>query len=143
MSTPIQTSFRFKINPHGIFGIVAVGVMISIGFYRHWEIPWFYFVSSVLIYSVAVISMSMAIEKSIRESLRRSEKAAATGNEFQDRDENLRFELFRFLMGSHMAFLFLALGLALGSASSFVTLGIFFASISGGLLIPFLLIKRG
>jgi hypothetical protein len=143
MSDPEEKSFRLKINPHGMFGLIAVGVMIFIAFHRNWQIPWSFFVFAVLLYSIAVIALSIAIEISTRNALRRRDKAITEGRDFRDSEEDYRFELFRFLMGSHAAFLFLALSLSLDFETFGVSIGLFFASIGGGLAIPFLLFKRG
>lgn len=125
-----MSSFRLKINPHGLFGMFAVCVMIAIAFARRWDIPWLYFVSAVLLYSAVVIGLSLVLEHPVSSSDSSS-------------DEDFRFNVYRVLLGSHTAFLFLAVGMALGFESFWMNLGFFLASIGGGLAVPFLLFKRG
>jgi hypothetical protein len=49
---------------------------------------------------------------------------------------------FRFLLGCHLAFLFLAGGLWLNFPNFFVQVGIFLVSVAAGLVIPFLLLRE-
>lgn len=113
---------KLKINPHGIFGIFAIIVMFIIAAGKNWHIPWLYFVLSILLYSFSVIGLNLTMEGS--------------------GEEGERAELYRVLLGCHLAFVFLALGMLLHAESAWVWIGVFLAAIAAGLAIPYLLLKK-
>ena len=47
-----------KLNTSGIFGFLAILAMFVIAFLKHWSISWLYFVSTIVICSVAIIGLS-------------------------------------------------------------------------------------
>ena len=98
-----------KINFNGVIGLLALGAMVFVGHYLDWQITWWFFIASIVAYSVAIISLNVAEVKSIR-----------------------------LLLGCHFAFLFLVGGLYLNRQDFLVNLGIFAASVAAGFAIPFM-----
>lgn len=110
------------LNPHGVFGFVAVLIMVGVAFILRWQINWWYFVLAILLYSIAIITGTLSQEDT------------------HDQDES--FQLFRVLLGSHIAFIFLAGGLLLNPSNFFVQVGIFLAAVAAGMAMPFLLLRK-
>jgi hypothetical protein len=99
----------------GIIGLLAIGAMIFVGYQLHWTITWWYFVASIVAYSVTIIGLNIAVEE-------------ASGA-----------HLFRWVLGCHLAFLLLVGGLYLNLPNLFVNLGLFAACITAGFALPFML----
>lgn len=99
----------------GIIGLLAIGAMIFVGYHLHWAITWWYFVASIVAYSVTIIGLNIVVE---------------------DADGA---HLFRVVLGCHLAFLLLVGGLYLNLPNLFVNLGLFAACITAGFALPFML----
>jgi len=123
---------NLKLNLHGVVGILFVLLMFGIAFVLHWNIDWWYFVIALVLYSGAIILLT------------RAEEAETT--------QTTLSLIFRYLLGCHLALLFLAVGLLLHFQSYIIPSiagggqlpfrAVFFlASVAGGLAIPFLLLK--
>ncbi len=96
--------------------------MVGVAFILEWHIIWWYFVLAILTYSIAIISITTFEE--------------STSDAWE------RFQTFRWLLGCHIAFLFLAGGFWLNFGNFFVQVGIFLAAVGAGLAIPFLLLRK-
>jgi hypothetical protein len=119
---PGQNPRQITVNGHGIFGLIAIALMVAVAFILHWNIIWWYFVLAILAYSTAIISLTYFEE--------------STSDDWE------RFQAFRWLLGCHIAFLFLAGGFWLNFGNFFVQVGIFLAAVAAGLAIPFLLLRK-
>lgn len=97
-------SSKMRVNFHGMIGLVAIALVIGVAFQLRWNIVWWYFVLSILLYSISIISLTFL-----------KGDASTLGNHL----------VFRFLLGCHLAFLFLAGGLWLNFPNFFVQAGIF------------------
>ncbi|MGH2510607.1 MAG: hypothetical protein ACRDHZ_24805 [Ktedonobacteraceae bacterium] len=49
---------KFKLNAHGVFGVIAIGLMVGVAAILDWQIIWWYFVLSILAFSITVISLT-------------------------------------------------------------------------------------
>ena len=94
---PGQNPRHITVNGHGIFGLIAIALMVGVAFILHWNIIWWYFVLAILAYSPAIISLTYFEE--------------STSDDWE------RFQAFRWLLGCHIAFLFLAGGSTLETFS--------------------------
>jgi len=54
---------RLKFNPHGVVGVVFLVLMFGIAFFLNWNVNWRYFSIAVVLYSVAIISMTLVEER--------------------------------------------------------------------------------
>jgi len=136
----LRTGVKLKINPHGIFGVAAILIMLGAAFDKRWDVPWSYLIVAIASYSIAVIGLTVHLDQlgEKTEELRRQR--------FQDRrlkqtiDES--FLVFRILIGSHITFALLTLGLWIGFGSVYSVIGFFSVSVAGGLAIPFFLLRK-
>ena len=136
----LRTGVKLKINPHGVFGVAAILIMLGVAFGKRWDIPWSYLVVAISTYSIAVIGLTIHLDQlgEKTEELRKQR--------YQDRrlkqtiDES--FLVFRILIGSHIAFALLILGLGIGFNSVYSTIGCFLVSVASGLAIPFFLLRK-
>ncbi len=108
-----------RVNGHGVFGLAAIIAMFGIALSRGWNIPWLYFVASIVLYAIVVISLSLLIESGEPDA-----------------------DLLRPMIGAHLAFVFLVVGLLFDFQSFFVSLGYFVASIAMGVVIPYLVLSK-
>ena len=137
----LRTGIKLRISPHGVFAVAAILIMLGVAFAKRWDISWSYLVVAVVSYSIAVIGLAIHLDQlgEKTEELRKQR--------YQDRklkqtiDES--FLVFRMLIGSHIAFTLLILGLGLGFNSAYSTIGFFLVSVVGGLAIPFFLLRKG
>jgi hypothetical protein len=116
---------RMGINLHGILGLAAIVAMLGICHYLEWKVPWLYIVTAVVLYAVAVLLLSDAYEQKCRS---------------YDPEEAVDF--LRLLLGSHLAFGLLALGVLLDLSGFWTNTAIFITSVAIGITIPFLLIRK-
>src|SRR5438105_1356183 len=93
----IPNFFKLRVNIHGVIALGAIAAMVAVAFYLRWNIIWWYFVLAILIYSIAVISLTEAMEES--------------GNLSRYRNYPGAFQSFRWLLSCHFALLLLAGGL--------------------------------
>jgi CRP-like cAMP-binding protein len=136
----LRTGVKLRINPHGVFGVAAILIMLGVAFAKKWTIPWSYLVVAISTYSTAVIGLTIHLDQlgEKTEELRTQR--------YQDRrlkqtiDES--FLVFRMLIGSHIAFALLILGLGIGFNSIYSAIGFFLISVAGGLAIPFFLFRK-
>lgn len=115
---------RLKFNPHGVVGVVFLVLMFGIAFFLNWNVNWWYFSIAVVLYSVAIISLTLAEERTRARGYVSREFVGFVGS------------IHKWLLGCHLALLFLAVGLFFPQPWLF-----FIPSIYGGLAIPFLLLK--
>jgi hypothetical protein len=99
-------TWKFRLNPHGIVAVLLIILMFGIAFYLNWNIDWWYFSVSVVLYSAAVIFLTLIEERSLD-----VEGPTIT----------------KWLIGCHLSFLFFAVGLFFPGQNQwlFVMLGIF------------------
>jgi hypothetical protein len=95
---------NLKLNPHGIVGGLLIILMFGIAFLLGWNISWWYFAIGVVLYSVTVISLTLAEEAMTT--------TQATGYSTTT-SPNIAKKLliFRWLLGCHLALAFFAVGL--------------------------------
>ena len=136
----LRTGVKVRISPHGVFGVAAILIMLGAAFDKRWDIPWSYLIVAITSYSVAVIALTVHLDQ-LGEKTKELRK-----QRFQDRklkqtiDES--FVAFRILIGSHITFALLALGLWIGFNTVFSVIGFFLVSVAGGLAIPFFLLRK-
>jgi hypothetical protein len=118
-------------NGYGLLGLVAIALVVSVAFYLMWNIIWWYFVLSILIYSIAALWLTIYAEDSYGGYLH-FEGVGPISEEFG---------VFRWLLGFHLALLLLAGGLWLNFSNFLTQAGIFLAAIAAGVAIPFLLLR--
>jgi uncharacterized membrane protein SpoIIM required for sporulation len=114
---------KFAINFHGLFGLCAIVMMLLIVPLKHFDVAWWYLVLSTLVYAICVISLSL-----FRENTKLN--------------DNTKFELFRFLMGCHIAYSILVLGFIPSFNNFWVELAVMIAGTAAGLAVPYLLIRK-
>jgi hypothetical protein len=90
---------------------------------------------SILLYSITVIWLTIYAEHTYDWDYWRVRSPREVGRIRED------LWFFQWLLGCHLAFLFLAGGLWLNFPNFFVQMGIFLASVAVGLVIPFLLFR--
>jgi hypothetical protein len=112
--------YGMRINVHGVMGLVAIALMVGIAFYLRWNIIWWYFVLSILTYSLSIITLTISTEKDT------------------SYDADLAF---RWPIGCHIAFLFLVVGFWLNFPNFLLQAAIFVTAVGAGLVIPFILFK--
>jgi len=136
----LRTGIKLKINPHGVFAIVAILVTLGVAFAKKWDIWWSYLAVAVVSYSIAVIGLSIHLDRlgeqtqELRTQRYQNRKLKQTTGE--------AFFVFRILVGSHIAFVLLILGLGLGFKSAYSAIGFFLVSLASGLAIPFFLLRK-
>jgi len=137
----LRTGIKLRINPHGVFAVAAILVMLGVAFARKWDISWSYLVVAIASYSIAAIGLMIHLDQlgEKTEELRKQRYQARKLK--QTIDES--FLVFRILVGSHIAFALLILGLGLGFNSAYSAAGFFLVSVAGGLAIPFFLLRKG
>ena len=136
----LRTGVKLKINPHGVLGVAAILIMLGAAFDKRWDVPWSYLIVAIASYSIAAIGLTVHLDQlgEKTEELRKQR--------FQDRrlkqtiDES--FLVFRILIGSHITFALLTLGLWIGFGSVYSVIGFFSVSVAGGLAIPFFLLRK-
>jgi hypothetical protein len=136
----LRTGIKLKINPHGVFGMISILIMLAVAFAKKWDVLWSYLIVGITFYSIAVIGLTIHLDRlgEKTEELRRQR--------YQDRklkqtiDE--AFFGFRILIGSHIVFALLIIGLGLGFNSVYSAAGFFLVSVAGGLAIPFFLLRK-
>jgi hypothetical protein len=114
-----------KFNPYGILGVVAIILMFGFAFRWRWNINWVYFVAAAILYSIAVIRLSLLCE----------DRRFGYGNFHPP------LTAFRLLLGCHLALIFLAVGLFLHFPGAGINLAFFLAATAAGVAFPFLLIR--
>ena len=128
---------KLKFNPHGVFGIIAITLILGIVFFLQWDVNWGYLVMAVGLYSVVIISltgMETAASNRIEEAIIRG-----TNLNYVDRGPGfIRDD--RLLLCCHFSLLFLAVGLLLHFPGEHIIWLYFVASLFGGITIPFLLL---
>lgn len=113
---PIKNTMgRLIIRFSGIIGLLAIGAMIFVSYNLNWHITWWYFVASIVTYSATIISLNVAV------------------------GEDIGIQLFRWVLGCHLAFLFLVGGLYLNIQDLYINLGLFAVCITAGFALPFML----
>lgn len=163
---------KLRLNPHGVFGIIAVIVMILIAFFLGWNIIWWYFVIAILLYASAIIVLTLNQER-LRRDLEKDKKALQSLQQGQppqqpgyqqpyatyvptpqaydsgkgiqariDAHNDKLFLILRLLLGCHIGFLFLAAGMLLNPRQPGIQAGLFLACVGGGLVIPFMLLRH-
>src|SRR5690349_12605673 len=141
---------KIRLNVPGIYGLLAIALMVGVAFFKQWHIPWLYFGAAVLFYSGAVIALSVMQEE---ENAKQATLATElNGPHLRDsmviveeihESKVVMFTLYRALLGVHLAFAFQAIGILLDLSDAVVVrLGYFLASLAIGLAIPFLLLTR-
>jgi hypothetical protein len=113
-----NTMGRIIIRFSGIIGLLAIGAMIFVGYHLNWHITWWYFVASIVAYSATIISLNVAVEEAIG------------------------INLFRWVLGCHLAFLFLVGGLYLNFQDLQINLGLIAVCITAGFALPFMLFTK-
>jgi hypothetical protein len=141
---------KIRFNFHGMLGILAIVLMVTVAFAKQWHIPWLYFGAAVLFYCGAVIALSVWQEE--EKGKQATLAAELNGPHARERmviieeiheSRVVMFTLFRALLGCHLAFAFQAIGLLIDLSDAVVVrLGYFLASLAIGLAIPFLLFTR-
>jgi len=136
----LRTGVKLRINPHGVLGVATILIMLGVAFAKTLDIPWSYLIVAITSYSIAVIGLTIHLDQlgEKTDELRKQR--------FQDRrlkqtiDES--FLVFRMLIGSHITFALLTLGLWIGFNSVYSAIGLFLVSVAGGLAIPFFLLRK-
>src|SRR5579872_7202549 len=100
--------------------------MVGVAFILHWNIIWWYFVLAIFAYSIVIIFLTYEEERAKKQSEGRAGEYESSQE--QAYREQMRFEIFRWLLGCHIAFLLLAGGLWLNAGNFFVQVGIFIAA---------------
>ncbi len=136
----LRTGIKLKINPHGVFAMVAILVMLGVAFARQWDILWSYVVVAIVSYSIAVIGLTVHLDRLGEQTEELRKQRYQNRKLKQTIDES--FLVFRILIASHIAFVLLTLGLGLGFQSAYSALGFFLVSLAGGLAIPFFLLRK-
>ena len=136
----LRTGIKLKINPHGVFAMVAILVMLGVAFARQWDILWSYVVVAIVSYSIAVIALTVHLDRLGEQTEELRKQRYQNRKLKQTIDES--FLVFRILIASHIAFVLLTLGLGLGFQSAYSALGFFLVSLAGGLAIPFFLLRK-
>jgi hypothetical protein len=136
----LRTGIKLKINPHGVFGMISILIMLAVAFAKKWDISWLYLVVAITSYSIAVIGLTIHLDRlgEKTEELRRQQYQNRKLKQIIDE----AFLGFRVLIGSHIAFALLILGLGLGFNSVYSATGFFLVSVVGGLAIPFFLLRK-
>ena len=136
----LRTGIKLRINPHGVFAMAAILVMLGVAFAKKWDVLWSYMVVAIVSYSIAVIGLSIHLDRlgeqteELRLQRYQNRKLKQTMGE--------AFFVFRILIGSHIVFVLLTLGLGLGFKSVYSAIGLFLVSLAGGLAIPFFLLRK-
>lgn len=104
-----NTTGRIIIRFSGIIGLLAIGAMVFVGYHLNWHITWWYFVASIVAYSVAIVGLNITETNSLK-----------------------------LVLGCHFAFLFLVGGLYLNFQDLYINLGLFASAIAAGFALPFM-----
>src|SRR6266487_5866173 len=103
-----------KLNPHGVVGLLFIIVMFGVAFALSWNINWWYFVITLVLYSVAVLFLT-GWEEAIRKTTQTTGYGSSAYQPSSKRDEKglilAQCYIFRWLLGCHLALMFLAVGL--------------------------------
>ena len=126
---------NFKINYQGLIAMGLVIIMFgSIFFIKN--INWPFLIISVLLYAIAIVSITV-----IRERLQTQQ--------FVGQTPSLATQMFRAdraIICSHGAFVLLIMGLWIASyqlqGNNGIIAGLFLACVAGGALVPYLLIRE-
>jgi hypothetical protein len=132
-----------KDNFYGIIGLPILLLMLGIAFFLNWNISWWYFIAAIILYFGAVISLSREEDRLPR---------TISGLKIIGAPWEEQWLIIRWLLGCHVALLFLAVGLALHFPNYIGPFGLpisgeitrafyFIASVLGGLAIPFMLLR--
>lgn len=136
----LRTGIKLRINPHGVFAVAAILIMLGGAFAKRWNIPWSYLVVAIASYSITVIGLTIHLDglaektKELRKQKYQSRRLKQTIDE--------SFFGFRILIGSHIAFALLILGLWIEFNSVYSAIVFFLVSVVGGLAIPFFLLRK-
>jgi len=136
----LRTGIKLKINPHGVFGVAAILIMLGVAFAKKWDISWSYLVVAIASYSIIVIGLTTHLDKLGEKTQELREQRYQDRRLKQTIDES--FLMFRILIGSHIAFALLILGLWFGFKSVYSAIRFFWVSVAGGLAIPFFLLRK-
>jgi hypothetical protein len=108
------------VNLHGLVSLVLICCMFLAAFFLAWNIVWWYFVVAVMGYALVVaLTTYLQDATNIRSDL----------------------TLLRFLLGCHLAFVFLLVGVVLHFKDNGIYGIYLLASVAGGIAIPFLLLR--
>ena len=136
----LRTGIKLKINPHGVFAIAAILIMLGVAFARRWDIPWSYLVVAIAPYSTTVIGLTIHLDRLAEKTKELRKERYQARKLKQTIDES--FFGFRVLIGSHIAFALLILGLWIEFNSVYSVIGFFLVSVISGLAIPFFLLRK-
>ncbi len=135
-----------KNNWNGQVGLPFLILLIGFAFFRNWNISWWYFITTIVLYFGAIIFLSKWQEKYSRVI------SGLSVSTYHLEWMKPAWLIFLYLLGCHVALLFLAIGLLLSFPNSTHLFGIpisgeimrflyFAVSIVGGLAIPFVLLR--
>jgi len=116
--------------------------MLGIAFFLNWNISWWYFIAAIILYFGTVVSLSREEDQLPR---------AISGLKIWGSPWEEQWLIIRWLLGCHIALLFLAVGLLLRFPNYIGPFGLtisgestrafyFIASVFGGLAVPFMLL---
>jgi hypothetical protein len=136
----LRTGIKLRINPHGVFAVAAILTMLGVAFAKKWGISWSYLVVAIVSYSIAVIGLTVHLDRLGEQTEELRKQRYQNRKLKQTIDES--FLVFRILIASHIAFVLLTLGLGLGFNSAYSAIGFFLVSVASGLAIPFFLLRK-
>jgi hypothetical protein len=125
-----------QVRRDGVIGVAGLLIFLAIAFYYRWNIQLAYFLTGIILYCIAVIILT-AIQDYLERQLKYWHAHADKVEEYTRSIVMVR----KLLISSHLALGFLTIGLWYNSQDPSVSTGIFLACVSGGLAIPFLLLK--
>src|SRR2546429_175679 len=128
---------RFTLSLHGIVALMLILLMIASEYTQQSNASWSFVGIDIFNYAVGVLILSL-----IRESSKRQEQHYYYRGGSTDTLAQTEFNLFRMLLGFHIAFFFLLVGIWFVFGLTNLVL-LEFTAIPGGLLVPFLLLQKG
>jgi hypothetical protein len=139
---------RLTLNKHGVFGVILIIFLFVVAFLKSWDIPWLYFIVSLVGYAIVIISLAYTMENSQKEEyfyMTGTHRRGSENNEsLINEQKELRYNCVRATIGSHISFALLILGMVFlpsDYTAIMFHLSYMIASIAGGMAIPFLILK--
>ena len=140
---------KWTVKWDGLFGLFVIIVIIGVAFWKHWDIPMGYFISSLFIYSAVIIFMSVEPgEQHIRD---KAHPDYIIINPILFTKKSYSYWEHLLLWGLHLSLLFSAVGIFIGMRAiktnlwddSFTLfLILLLASYTMGISLPFIILKK-
>ncbi len=114
----IQT--KIEINMHGVVAFVLICIMLIVGLLLSWAVVRWYFIAAIAGYAYFIALVTYLLADSNRRS---------------------NIQVLRLLLGFHLAFVLLMAGVVLRFKNESIYGPYFLASVAGGIVVPFLLLR--